>query len=210
MNNGLNFEVYGNWFPIKTLTTLDRLSMKKHIFALLAMTTALFSAANAEDGLYAGGFGGINFVSMKEGVGVQNGIRTGFLGGVCLGYKMDNLRAEGEISYRVNPVKFHSMLKFDGSRTTTTLMANAYYDFDIGTEYMPYVGFGAGYAHNRIVSDIKNGGSFTYTNKFAYQIMGGVHYKVNDKVQVGIEYKYLASEKDTQNHTTSASIKRYF
>jgi opacity protein-like surface antigen len=185
--------------------------MKKYIFALLTMTAPFFSAVHAEESLYVGGFGGVNFASVKEPGGVKiAGIKTGGAGGVCIGYKMDEIRVEGEFAYRTNPFKSTSILKSDGSRTTHTVMANVYYDFNLGTEYTPYVGAGAGYAHNRQVNDMKSGGTFFYTNKFAYQVMGGVHYKYSDKVLLGVEYKFLSPEKDHQNHTTAVSVKRYF
>ncbi len=189
-----------------------RLSMKKYIFALLAMTSILFSSVKAdelftEQGLYASAFAGANFLQVKE----VNGIKSGLMGGFSIGYKCENtIRAECEFSYRRNKKVSTSLLSSEGSRQTCAVLANVYYDFEVESDYKPYIGFGAGYAHNRVVTDVKNGGSYTYNNKLAYQFMGGFNYKVSDKTYVAIEYKFLCPEKSTQHHTTSASVKRYF
>ena len=186
--------------------------MKKYMFALLAMTTVLFSSVKADEvvpekGLYAGVFAGANFLQVKE----VNGIRSGLMFGFSLGHKFENtIRAECELSYRRNKKVATSLLSSEGSRQTFAVLGNVYYDFEVDSDYKPYIGAGAGFSHNRVVTDVKNGGIYVVSNKMAYQLMGGFNYKVSDKTYVAVEYKFMCPEKNTQHHSTSASIKRYF
>lgn len=102
------------------------------------------------------------------------------------------------------------MWKTDGCHSTHSVIGSVYYDYELGEMYTPYFGVGVGFAHNRVVSEIPKGGAYTRNNKFAYQLMGGVHYKIQEKTYAGLEYKYLASDKDSRGHSVSATIKRHF
>jgi outer membrane protein OmpA-like peptidoglycan-associated protein/outer membrane protein W len=80
---------------------------------------------------------------------------TGWVGVVSLGYGFGNgVRAEIEGSYRQNDVDtisgFGGTSAARGTARSYGVMANAFYDFDLGLNFggfsfMPYVGVGAGY-----------------------------------------------------------------
>src|SRR5215207_241999 len=53
---------------------------------------------------YVGGFGGANWLNADSGHyhGENLKFNTGYTGALSLGYKMNNLRFEGEVAYRHN------------------------------------------------------------------------------------------------------------
>ncbi len=181
------------------------------MFALIAMTSALFSSVAAneclEEGLYVGGFGGVNFLHIDK----ASGIKPGFMGGVSIGYKFENsVRLEGEFAYRRNRMKVPSYYDGHCALTTHSVMANVYYDHDLGYEWTPYIGAGIGYAHNTTMIHTKGDGVFSSQNKFAYQVMAGVNYKICDKTYAGLEYKYFKPQKHAHDHAVAVTLKRYF
>jgi opacity protein-like surface antigen len=131
------------------------------------------------------------------------------------------VRIEGEVSYTKNGVKRHSGLAVGGTTiddldasvltrgatvgstvgtvldsgigkaTSLGLFANAFYDFNSGGSFQPYVGGGIGLSRNKVdyrPSDIDVGqGKQT---KFAYQLTAGATYKISDSVEVFGQYRY--------------------
>ena len=128
--------------------------MKKHTFALIALTSSLFGASlqadeslinlnlpeECVDRVYVSGFGGVNFLQNFHRHNTKIDTNTGFAVGAAVGYRFDNLiRVEAELAYRHNELKKfhvkggHSSSKskdLSGKRNSTcSIMANAYYDF---------------------------------------------------------------------------------
>jgi opacity protein-like surface antigen len=75
-----------------------------------------------------------------------------------------------------------------GELRTFTLMANAWYDFDMGNQFTPYVGGGVGYADNEIKHGILANGT---AGDFAWQLGAGVNYRINEGMAIGLGYRYL-------------------
>lgn len=75
-----------------------------------------------------------------------------------------------------------------GSVRTFTLMANAWYDIDMGSNFTPYVGGGIGYADNEVKHGLAFNGS---SGDFAWQLGAGVNYKISDGTSIGLGYRYL-------------------
>jgi len=75
-----------------------------------------------------------------------------------------------------------------GELRTFTLMANAWYDFDMGSSFTPYIGGGVGYADNELKHGLLANGT---GGDFAWQLGAGVNYKIGDKTSVGLGYRYL-------------------
>jgi opacity protein-like surface antigen len=75
-----------------------------------------------------------------------------------------------------------------GELRTFTLMANAWYDFDMGSNFTPYIGGGVGYADNELKHGLLADGS---GGDFAWQLGAGVNYKIGDKTSIGLGYRYL-------------------
>ena len=83
----------------------------------------------------------------------------------------------------------------EGDIETTSLFANAYYHFDTGEDFSPYIGVGIGLT-DASVEYMPSGisvidGSSTV---LAYQGRAGAAFNVSDDVAVFAEYTYRASE----------------
>jgi opacity protein-like surface antigen len=92
----------------------------------------------------------------------------------------------------------------DGNLSTFSIMANAWYDIDIGNKVVPYIGGGVGWG--RSIAEVARIQTFTSTNTglnnfvnsvehhnngFAWQLGLGFNYEVADDVNVGVGYRYL-------------------
>jgi OOP family OmpA-OmpF porin len=200
------------------------------IKGVLLATTALALLAGAQSAqageLYISVFGGANFLvnssgptDDESGVGAwSTDADTGFLVGAAVGTHLDKwvkgLRVELEASYRRNDVRGDwkevseggdsSGGSIDGNMSTFAIMANAWYDIDIGNKVRPYVGGGVGWA--RVHGDIRftqltsSGHPTTPTSHtsilrdhdgFAWQLGAGFHYEVAPNVDVGVGYRYF-------------------
>ncbi len=196
-------------------------SMKKHIFTILSLTSALFGAglqaSQGCDGFYVGGFGGANFMQKQKHEDFRFKPKTGYVAGASVGYRFaDIARVEAEFAYRNNSVDNGHGNKIKQRNETYSYMANAYYDLDLGCDFTPYIGGGVGYAQNRqrAGSSIAKGWEITKnTEGFAYQGIAGVSYDISslcEKASVGLEYRYFATKQDIKDHSVAVALKRYF
>lgn len=82
-----------------------------------------------------------------------------------------------------------------GSMETTTVMLNAYYDFDFGGDLNPYVGVGIGNAEESVLFRAA-GGNLTRDkdNGFAWQLIGGLEYQALPNVSLFGQYRYFQAE----------------
>lgn len=151
---------------------------------------------------------------------LSESFRTGFVLGGAVGVHLTNwvegLRAELEASYRRNHVhgnwathitthsggegrrttSAHGTL--DGHISTFAVLANVWYDIDLGSRLHPYVGAGAGWARSRIafqaVTTTFNNSTSDFGDErsgFAYQLGVGLNYDVMPGTQIGIGYRYF-------------------
>ena len=82
---------------------------------------------------------------------------------------------------------------------STIVLANVYYDFDMGNRFTPYVGLGLGVAHNETSagSVIDDTGAVVGTidgassNNVAGAAMAGVNVKVFNRMSVDLGYRFL-------------------
>ncbi|MCQ2914762.1 MAG: opacity family porin [Alphaproteobacteria bacterium] len=95
---------------------------------------------------------------------------------------LGKLRVAADWTYRSFEMK-----EFDIDVLLNTFGANAYYDFNTGTNFTPYVNamFGVSYAHLKLGDDE----SKTKIN-FAYGVGLGISYKINDKTDIDFGYRY--------------------
>ncbi len=130
----------------------------------------------------------------------------------AVGHAWGGLRVEGEFSYRKNDldsvrvdtitvagVVFTALGTFDfeGDTTSYGFMANGWYDFDTGSNWVPFVGLGVGVA--RLNLDIQSvaGVGVTYDESdtvFAYQVGAGLGYRVTPTMTVTLSYRYFATK----------------
>ncbi len=75
-----------------------------------------------------------------------------------------------------------------GELQTWTLLANAWYDIDLGSDLTPYIGGGIGYADNELKHGALADGS---GDDFAWQLGAGINYKIGDKTSIGVGYRYV-------------------
>ncbi|MCQ2966379.1 MAG: outer membrane beta-barrel protein [Alphaproteobacteria bacterium] len=68
-----------------------------------------------------------------------------------------------------------------------TLAANAYYDFNTGTKLTPYVNAMLGFTYAHL--DLGEGADKRKVN-FAYGIGVGAFFKINEKTDIDLEYRY--------------------
>ena len=187
---------------------------------ILAASTALSLVAAAPGAsaseLYLSVFGGMNLLSDTDGQYVStfssssssssvigswaSDADTGFVVGGAVGTSLDKwvngLRVEAEVSFRRNDLggTYSTTGTIDGNLSTFAVMANAWYDFDIGAKVRPYVGGGIGWA--RMDGDVVSFTSLTAMEQtdsgFAWQIGLGGRYAVGDGVAVGLGYRYFS------------------
>jgi len=125
----------------------------------------------------------------------------GYSAGAQIGYAFGGPRVELEYNYRNNGVSTVATTagtqSGTGTLTSNNFMVNALYDFDTGSQWVPYVGLGLGaadvsanniHANSSGANDSFLDGSST---KFAVQFIFGVEYAVSDKIGVTIDWRGL-------------------
>ena len=129
----------------------------------------------------------------------------------AVGYALKNLRIEGEISYRHNGLDELTINTFvggglvfvgvatgpiEGDMTALGFMANAFYDFDTGSNWVPYLGGGLGVA--QLGLDVESIGGLPTTfdetdTVFAYQFGAGVGYSLGGGARVDLSYRFMGT-----------------
>ena len=136
-------------------------------------------------------------------VGYSYGAQVGFATG-------NGPRFEIEYNYRNNGADTiataNGTQSATGDLSSTAYMINVLYDFDTGSQWVPYVGFGLGMAdvkadkiHSANTSQpgsyLSGGG-----NEFAAQFIFGAEYQVSDKFGITIDWRGLWASNTTFNY----------
>lgn len=188
---------------------------------LASSALALFAGAQeAQAGdLYLSVFGGANFLKDSSGfvssgapfttLAINADSDTGFVLGGAIGARLENwakgLSAELEVSYRRHDIggtgSFGSYFTGTGSgvldmnQSTFAIMANAQYEFNVGSKARPYIMAGVGWARSKVDGAIvgtETQATFTDEhNGFAWQLGAGFNYEVQPGVDLGVGYRYL-------------------
>jgi len=194
--------------------------------AALAAGVALSAGGAAAQGLFDGGlgyvkgFGGATWPQNDNseldirGVGTlipDSGLDfdTGYVLGIAGGYYIrPNVSAELEYTYRNADAELKGTNTDSHTTESNAWMANALYWFNpVGegatSQLRPYAGGGLGAADfNFEQVDGLVGGDFDGDYEFAYQLIGGVAYDVNEKFTITTEVRYFGiSEQDIENDT---------
>ena len=157
------------------------------------------------DGFYVGGFAGVSFPDNVKQHRHRVKLDTGYLVGASLGYRTcNNFRFEGEVAYRHNDGKKHKSHhqkhhQKRGEFESTSVMANALYDFDMCWCVKPYVGFGLGYAHAKAKrghqghhnNNHHNDHRHSSKSSFAWQAIAGVAYPLTCNIDLDLQYRYF-------------------
>lgn len=148
--------------------------------------------------------------------GFRTDADTGFVLGGAIGVHLDKwlqgLRGEVEVSYRRHDVGGNwfwttltngvvdgtSFGAIDANQSTFAIMANVWYDIDMGWRVVPYVGGGAGWARVKFDGAFRTFSGFNTTtwtvnrdNGFAWQLGLGFNYEVQPGVNLGVGYRYF-------------------
>jgi opacity protein-like surface antigen len=161
------------------------------------MVAAVFMAASAhaapQGQLYASGNLAFGILTDAEDRGVDISFDPGWgiLG--ALGYDMGQIRVEGEIGYRTFDIDSVSVpglgvFPVGGDISALSIMANGYYDHDMGTALTPYAGFGLGFVDADV--DVPGVGSSSGT-ELAYQLMLGAAYEISPKLALTGGYRFF-------------------
>ena len=141
----------------------------------------------------------------------------------AVGYALNNLRIEGEISYRHNGLDELTIntavgggLVFvgvatgpiEGDMTALGFMANAFYDFDTGTNWVPHLGGGIGLAQLGLDVESIGGVSTSFDDTdtvFAYQLGAGIGYRLGNGARVDLSYRFMGTS-DAEFSDSGATV----
>lgn len=196
--------------------TIKRALLATAAFALCA---TIAPAQADERTMYVTLGGGGNWLDDQTGHATNSGDffglsltpDTGFVLTAAVGARLDSfidgLRVEVEGSYRHNNVEGYwvsrSNFMFpsymgpaEGDETTFAVLANAWWEFDIGRVH-PYAGGGAGWARTELEGDYLGSGRVGHDldatgDGFAWQLGGGINFDVSPNVTIGVGYRYFS------------------
>lgn len=140
----------------------------------------------------------------------------GYSAGAQIGYAFGGPRVELEYNYRNNGANTIATTSgtqaATGSLTSNNFMVNVLYDFDTGSQWVPYVGLGLGAADvsaNNIhpsgtVPNCPGGRCTSFLNgsgtDFAVQFIFGAEYAVSDKIGITIDWRGLWANNASFNY----------
>lgn len=191
----------------------------KKLFLMLAAVAAMAlpQAATAfeGEGTYAGLLGGVNFASYHTKHATFS-FKPGLIVGGYVGYNFcGDFRAEGELSYRYNKINSIKIKHFDrahvkGHLDTWSFMANGYYNIDMCWCVVPYIGAGIGYDITQVKSC--KGRKSKDENGFAWQVIAGGLYPIDDCFEIGLEYRLHSNTapKNFYNNAVDARFNWFF
>ena len=84
------------------------------------------------------------------------------------------------------------------------------YDIDWYRGWTPYIGGGAGYAKTTTVYRTPLLGYKTHKERFAFQFLGGISYRVMYNTDLGVEVRWLRCHGNQANATVALALKRFF
>lgn len=168
---------------------------KKVLFGVFGLAGSLFAADNAVSSFnpYAAVKGGYSMLSKKDSVKYKNG----FVGAAELGVAYDAWRLGLEVSYRKNRIKDsktdNKAVKGQYNRVNVLAgMINVYYDYALTDECSLYAGAGVGAAKVAFAKQNKLEDSKTV---FAWQVMAGLAYDINENWVVEAGYRLFNTNK---------------
>jgi len=157
---------------------LKKVKQTLTLAALLVATST--GAAHATEGWYGRLDVGTGIDVTATENSTENELDEGIAYSGGLGYAFaNNFRLEGELSHRDNEFEPASQ-----EISSTALMINAYYDFNRGGRFEPYVGVGVGMGN----LDIATAGD---EDGLAYQALAGVAIGLTERLDLDVGYRYF-------------------
>jgi opacity protein-like surface antigen len=155
--------------------------MKKKLFLVILFSVLGASLANA--GAYVSGSVGLGLPNVAFD-GVDYKLDNNILWNGAFGYNLKPVRVEIGVGYQKNSYSDYS---YPGP-SLTTIMANGYYDFNMGSAFSPYVTAGVG------IADINTADNYVDQTVFAWKVGAGVGVKIASNVTIDLGYQYLKPE----------------
>jgi opacity protein-like surface antigen len=182
--------------------------------AAIAAAAVIAAAGPAQaEGFYLGAFGGLNFLDEADGTADVGGPVSptvevesdmGWAAGAAAGYAFAfGLRAEAEVAYRMNALDRATLspvsVDLEGDTTALSVMGNLWFDIPLDGAIRPFVGGGLGMAQvslNDVEVPALGGGTFVDDSDwvFAYQLGGGVAFRIAPGLDLTAEYRYFGTE----------------
>lgn len=172
---------------------------KKVLFGMfgLAAGSMMADSAIATFNPYVAVKGGYSILSKKDNVKYKNG----FVGAAEFGVSYDAWRLGLEVAYRQNKIKnetTNAVVRVDGNKVydkinALSAMVNVYYDYALTDECSLYLGLGLGVAKTNFVA--VNTKVETGKTVFAWQVMAGVAYDINESWTVEAGYRLFNTSK---------------
>ena len=236
---------------MRSVPILEGIKKVLCVVALLWLAPAVFSPeahAARGSGLYLAADLGMALSSTSDFESAVTKGQTDFdsaLGySVAVGLGWGGLRMEGEASWRrtdLDSIKFDQLtgdllsranldainddIKIKGTRSTLDLMANAWYDVDVGVGFTPYFGGGLGVQYVRYdvdlpldpgripglpsnaVNVLSGLGGDDGDWVLAYQVGAGVGYRLMDSLVVHVGYRYMGAGDPKLNWLDGPAVK---
>lgn len=120
----------------------------------------------------------------------------------------NNLRAELEYGFngkaKLDGYSVSSNVNYKSDIKSQFLMANVYYDFDLDSDWTPYVGAGIGYARVKASNSFSSAGEMDSFSKssgnFAWNLTAGISYDVTEDFSLDASYRYMDYGKAKANN----------
>jgi opacity protein-like surface antigen len=162
------------------------------VWAMWLGTPALGSETNAFWSLEKAYFSfdaGVNLLQDFDLNGATAEADPGWRMGFTAGYNFNRwLGVEGEIGYAYAPLS-----DVDARFDYVPLLANVIFRYENRSKFTPYVGVGAGGAGSIFIFERGSISGDDSNIMFAWQAKAGVRYQINEKLSVGIAYKYFGT-----------------
>lgn len=167
--------------------------MRKSLGALAIVAAVLAAPTAKAESWYAGGYGGLNYThdGSVNGGGVDAEYDLGLaVGGYAGFYVKENIRLEGELSYRANDLDNIGGVGVGGEAETLALMLNGFFDFKLESSVEPYLGAGIGFAD---VDYTVNGLRYDDT-VLAVQMVAGAGIEIAPAIQLTVDYRLFLTD----------------
>jgi len=182
----------------KRTNTMKNKLLKLFVGAAALSVSLVASATEKANTSYVSVKGGAAFASKAKydatGVNETNKSKAGAIGSLAFGHYFDALRVELEGNYEQHNLKTDTANNTYAKWNKMSVMANAYYDWEIADSFSLYAGLGLGLAH----VDLKGKASPETTRgnfAFAYQLMAGMSYDITEAVAVTLGYRFAGATK---------------
>lgn len=171
---------------------------KKVLFGVFGLAAGSMMADNAVSTFnpYVAVKGGYSILSKKDNIKYKNG----FNGAVEFGVAYDAWRLGLEVSYKQNKIKewkYNNVAVAamkDGKYLSLAAMINAYYDYALTDECSLYLGLGLGADKVSVKKHADNAAEVSKV-VFAWQVMAGVAYDINENWTVEAGYRLFNTMK---------------